>query len=253
MRPPLRIERFLARYLRSEKSVVHRHSDRTVKKQLKDPEFPVLISFPRTGSHYLRLLMELYFEVPSLPRIFHYKKVRSFTCCHMHDLIPPDRPAGIERERVIHLYRDPAPTVHSVMRYYDDDLEDPERVEHWSTVYREHLKKWLLDEDFTREKLLIRYEQLLQDPVPVFRELNGFFDADRDPKEVERIAEGVQKEDVKARTRDNPSIIGEENERKKERNAFLERFEERIQDRVFGAEPRLRDLYGMNETPGSWP
>lgn len=243
MSPPKKIERALARYLRSDKSVVYRHSDRKVQKHLKDPGFPVLISFPRTGSHYLRLLMELYFEIPSLPRIFHYKKARSFTCCHMHDIIPPDRLAGIERQRVIYLYRNPAPTIHSIMRYYEEDLENPERVEHWSGIYREHLKKWLLEEDFTREKLLIRYEQLLQDPVPIFGELNGFFDADRDPKEVRRIAEQIDKKDLKARTRDNPSIIGEEKEREKERNSFLERFDKRIRDRVFGAEPRLRDLF----------
>jgi len=39
---------------------------------LKNADFPWLISFPRTGSHWLRMIMELYFEKPSLRRVFFY-------------------------------------------------------------------------------------------------------------------------------------------------------------------------------------
>ena len=41
-------------------------------KYTSNPEFPYLVSFPRTGSHWLRNVMELYFEKPSLTRVFLY-------------------------------------------------------------------------------------------------------------------------------------------------------------------------------------
>ena len=45
-----------------------------------DPEFPFLVSYSRTGSHWLRMIMELYFEKPILVRIFYFIKKRNFLC-----------------------------------------------------------------------------------------------------------------------------------------------------------------------------
>lgn len=239
MKPPLHIERFIARHFSSRKSVLYRHSDRVVREFLEDPYAPVLISFPRTGSHQLRLLMELYFKRPSLPRIFLHKKSRNFTCCHLHDLIPPDRPAGVERKRVIYLYREAGATVHSVMKYYGEDTTDPERVDHWSTVYGEHLRKWLLEENASEEKLKLRYETLQTEPETLFRDLSGFFGESHDPEHLKKALEMASKEKVGELTKDNPSIIGDPEKRKEERERFLEEFEQRIHERILSLDPRL--------------
>ncbi|MFB6258352.1 MAG: hypothetical protein ABEH38_06645 [Flavobacteriales bacterium] len=239
MRLPLRIERFLARRSILDRNVIHRHSDRTVQEKLQDPSFPVLISFPRTGSHQLRLLMEYYFRIPSLPRIFYYKKAREFTCCHMHDLHPPDRPAGVERKRVIYLYRDPIPTVHSVMRYYGENVEDPIRIEHWSALYRGHLNKWLLQENFTEAKTSIRYEALQKAPWPTFEKLCSFFGASREAERFKSLFQGLTKEQVMQEITDAASIKGNEEEGEWERERFRKEAGPTIEEAVFGKNPAL--------------
>ena len=243
MKLPLRLERFLARHSILDRSVLHRHSDRTVQGWLEDPKFPVLISFPRTGSHQLRYMMELYFQEPSLPRIFLYKKAKSFTCCHMHDLDPPNRSAGIERKRAIVLYRDPVATVHSVMNYYGEVEEDMERIRHWSSVYRRHLEKWLLDESFTEEKISLRYEELQSEAAPAFQRLCDFFRRDWDPERFDRIARMSAPERIEERTADNPAIIGARKDRLERRRAFAERAGKSIEEEIFGKRPELLSCF----------
>lgn len=239
----LRLQRFLARYAILDRNIVHRHSDRTVQRQLRDPSFPLLVSFPRTGSHQLRLLMELYFQKPSLPRIFRYKRARSFTCCHVHDLIPPDRPAGIERKRVIYLYRDPVPTVHSILRYYEEDLKDLDRIAHWSRVYREHLKKWLLDEKGTEEKVLLYYEAFQQNPWDQFKDLCSFFGSKEDREAFETLFRTVTPDRISDHTTDTPAIIGKQKDRKNERESFERRSGHKVRELVFGKTPELRPFF----------
>lgn len=240
---PLRLERFLARHSILDRSVVHRHSDRTVQRWLEDPEFPVLISFPRTGSHQLRYLMELYFREPSLPRIFHYKRAKSFTCCHMHDLDPPDRLAGIERERAIVLYRDPVPTVHSVMTYYGEDETDLERIRHWSSLYRRHLEKWCLDEVFTEEKVILSYEELQTDPRSAFQRICSFFGKEWEPERFDTVQGLSSPERIGERTSDNPAIIGARDERKERRKRFVQRAGPTIEKAIYEERPELRSLF----------
>ncbi len=239
MKLPLRIHRFLTRHSLLKGSMVYRHSDRLVQEHLQDPSFPVLISFPRTGSHQLRSLLERYAQKPSLPRIFYYKKARSFTCCHMHDLIPPDRQAGIERKRVIYLYRDPIPTIRSVLQYYQEDPMDPQRVLHWSSVYREHLRKWLLNESFSEEKVLIRYEELQAHPWESFQALCPFLGLSFDQERFQRIFRETGKESVRRMTSDNPSIVEEQQGKERLAKKFEEEMGDRVRQTVFGKIPEL--------------
>ncbi len=87
---------------------------RILRRFLADLDSPVLVSFPRTGSHWLRMTMELYFERPSLVRVFYYPDRTNYLTLHTHDLpgvLPEDIGADIERSNVIYLYRDPVDTV----------------------------------------------------------------------------------------------------------------------------------------------
>ena len=57
------------------KNRIQKSNSRIINKQnvdlaYEDITFPFLVSFPRTGSHWLRMLMELYFDKPSLTRSF---------------------------------------------------------------------------------------------------------------------------------------------------------------------------------------
>jgi hypothetical protein len=83
-----------------------------IKRFTDNPDFRYLISFPRTGSHGLRMLMELYFEKPALVRAFYFKQSTEFTCYHSHDI-----DLESDRRNVLYLYRHPVATVFSQMEY----------------------------------------------------------------------------------------------------------------------------------------
>ena len=90
-----------------------------IKSFTDNPDFPYLVSFSRTGSHWLRMIMELYFEKPSLVRAFYFKDANDFTCYHTHDM-----DLELRRENVIYLYRNPVETVYSQLCYYKEDPDD---------------------------------------------------------------------------------------------------------------------------------
>ena len=121
---------------------------KVINNYISNPEFPFLISFPRTGSHWLRMLMEIYFEKPSLIRCFYYGNSQAYTCIHQHDV-----ELLIERQHVIYLYRNPIDTIYSQLQYNVENLDDVSSIEYWSEKYGKHLSKWLFDEKFTTKKI----------------------------------------------------------------------------------------------------
>ena len=52
---------------------------------VSNPDNPFIISFPRTGSHWLRMLMELYFDKPMLTRKFFLLDREDYMAIHTHD------------------------------------------------------------------------------------------------------------------------------------------------------------------------
>jgi hypothetical protein len=63
------LKKIISRILNPDGSVSI--DDPAVTKSFTDnPDFPYLVSYSRTGSHWLRMIMELYFEKLSLVRVF---------------------------------------------------------------------------------------------------------------------------------------------------------------------------------------
>jgi hypothetical protein len=62
------LNKLISRVLNSDGSVSV-DDPKTIKSFTDNPDFPYLVSFSRTGSHWLRMVMELYFEKPSLVRV----------------------------------------------------------------------------------------------------------------------------------------------------------------------------------------
>ena len=177
-------------------------SPQFLKQYTTNPDFPYLVSFPRTGSHWLRNVMELYFEKPALVRVFYYKNPKDFSCIHVHD-----EDLSVERQNVIYLHRHPVPTIYSQMNYYQEDLEDKNRVYYWADLYGRHLKKWLLDENFTNKKTVIKYENLKNDFLSEFRKVSDHFDISFEPKKVEEIQSNISRKKIKSKVADNPKVV----------------------------------------------
>ena len=169
---------------------------------VKDSNNTFLVSFPRTGSHWLRMIMELYFLKPSLVRAFYYFDATEYLTLHSHD-----KDLDIERENVIYLYRDPVDTVFSQLNYYNEDVNDRSRITYWADQYGQHLNKWLFQENFTKRKSVLTYEGMKEDLAEEFQKVVAHFGQKLDKDRLRLVAERITKEEVKKKTKHDPQVL----------------------------------------------
>lgn len=205
---------------------------------ISDPEFPYLISFPRTGSHWLRMIMELYFKTPSLVRIFYFKESTRFTCYHRHD-----EDLSLVRKNVLYLYRHPVDTVYSQMNYYRENPSDAERVRHWATLYGRHLQKWLIEETFTTKKTILTYEEMKNDLTAAFSKVCTHFSVALDRGRLAEASKIVTREEVKKRTLHDPQVVNLTEEYAKVKESFVSKFSDKIMGFIHTLDPALPRLF----------
>ena len=222
---------------------IHVTDQRILDRYLKKPDFPWLISFPRTGSHWLRMIMELYFGKPGLRRIFFYPDANDFTCYHWHDVDL----ATQDVKSVIYLYRYPVDTIYSQLRYHKEDVQSAERVRHWSMVYARHLSKWLFDETFTNRKTVVRYEGLQREPHAEFGKICTHLDLPFDPGRLDAAMSKVSKSKLKEKTQHDEQIVNLSNEYANEKETFRGRFGTLILDVMAEENPRVGKLWSDGE------
>ncbi len=163
---------------------------------------PFIVSFPRTGSHWLRMLMELYFDKPMLTRKFFLLDREDYMAIHSHD-----DDLDVERTNVIYLWRDPVDTVFSQMTYHGEESNDHDAIEMWSEAYGKHLNKWLITERFTKKKLILNYAELIQDASAVLRRVSEYFGVSFDAAKAWDTVSRVTKDEVKRRTKYDDRVI----------------------------------------------
>lgn len=200
-----------------------------------NPDFPYLVSFSRTGSHWLRMIMELYFEKPSLVRAFYFKDVSDFTCYHTHDM-----DLKLRRENVLYLYRNPAETVYSQLCYYKENPDDQERRQHWTNLYTRHLAKWLVHDDFTRKKTVITYEGMKSDMAHEFVKICRHFGEELDACKLDAALEKVSKAELKKKTAHDEQVVNLTEVYQKNRKAFTDRYSDLIYSEIYSSEPELQ-------------
>ena len=95
-----------------------------------DPQFPFLISFPRTGSHWLRMMLEQYSNRPLLIRSFFEHPNKDYLLLHSHDMQLSEK-----RKNVLYLYRKPIDVVYSQLNFYQQDIHNLNLVLYWTNQY----------------------------------------------------------------------------------------------------------------------
>jgi hypothetical protein len=228
------LKRLLDRILNSDDSVSI-NDPAFIKSFTDNPDFPYLVSFSRTGSHWLRMIMELYFEKPSLVRAFYFKDATDFTCYHTHDM-----DLKLRCENVIYLYRNPVETVYSQLCYYKEDPDDPERRQHWTNLYARHLAKWLVHDDFTTRKTVITYERMKSDMAREFAKVCGHFGEELDKLKLEGVLEKVSKAELKRKTTHDEQVVNLTTEYQMIRKVFADKYSGLIYSEIFSCEPELR-------------
>lgn len=207
-------------------------------------DFPFLVSFSRTGSHWLRMVMELYFEKPALVRIFYFKDANDFTCYHTHDM-----DLELERKNVIYLYRDPVETVYSQLRYYKEDTSDQSRRSHWVDLYARHLSKWLIEERFTEKKTVLTYEGMKSNMAVEFEKLCLHLQEQFDAEKLLSVQEQISKEELKKKTAHDKQVVNLSGEYNNARAEFQDRYSKDIYSYVLDFNPELSKWSSMWRGP----
>jgi len=199
------------------------------------PDFPFLISFPRTGSHWLRMIMELYFEKPSLVRIFYYMDATDFTCYHRHD-----EDLSIQRENVVYLYRHPMDTIYSQLNYNKENVENMKKIEYWANLYGRHLNKWLLEENFTTRKTIITYEGMKKDMNSEFQKICRHFSLPFEQGKLNEVLSQVTKKEVQIKTTHDPQVINLSKDYQIKKEEFKQKQAAFIMDCIYSVNPGLK-------------
>lgn len=206
---------------------------------IQDPKNVFLISFPRTGSHWLRMLLELYFDRPTLTRTFYKHTNTDYLLLHDHDVA-----LQVIRENVIYLYRNPVDTVYSQLNYYKEDIDDQKRTEYWAEIYGKHLAKWLFEETFTKEKLVLRYEELQGHSVSVIGQVCSFFGLVFDEARAKEVINQVSKISVRKKTkRHDAQVQNISMDYETKREMFRQKYSALIWQTIFNDRPQLKPLF----------
>ncbi len=202
------------------------------------PEFPFLISFPRTGSHWLRMLMELYFEKPSLTRSFYYHDAKEFTCLHHHDV-----ELKLFRSNVLYLYREPTATIYSQLKYYKEDINNLHRIKYWAILYGLHLEKYLINDDFTKSKTVITYQGLTNNISEEFKKICDYFNEPFDEKKLETVISKVDKQKLKEKTKHDEQVVNLSNNYAEKKVEFVNNYSEFIHNTIYSINPKLKNIF----------
>ena len=141
------------------------------------------------------MLCELYFDRPLLTRSFFKHGGEDFLLWHDHDLSLSEK-----SQAVIYLYRNPIDTVFSQIKYHNQNFDDPATILQWTDLYGSHLTKWIYTETFTQRKMVVGYEDLVQNPLKVFQRLSAFYGYRYDPKRAKQVLNHVTKKVVQSKT-----------------------------------------------------
>ncbi|NOQ22411.1 MAG: hypothetical protein GQ565_07160 [Candidatus Aegiribacteria sp.] len=196
-----------------------------------------LVSFPRTGSHWLRMIIELYFQRPTLVRTFYYPEKKDYILLHTHDL-----DLDIQRDNVIYLYRNPVDTMFSQLKYHKEDIENKERIIYWTSLYGKHLEKWLIEEEFTKKKTVIRYEQMKTNLHIAFQKVCQHFEKEFDVDLLDEVSSKVTKNEVKKKTLHDQQVIKLTKLYSDERKYFKSEYSNLVLENLFDGREQLRNI-----------
>lgn len=182
---------------------------------VKNRDFPRLISFPRTGSHWLRMVLELYLHKPCLTRSFFIPDPKECWGIHTHDREFLECDLG----KVIYLFRNPVDTIFSELSYrkigYAKHLVDLHIVEYFG-----HLDRWLNHNEDIDEILFVTYENIRDRPLADLEKVLDFLNAPFEEKRLVSCYKEITKEKAKSLTPHDPQAVNSQRNYEKFREQF---------------------------------
>ena len=215
----------------------------------EDLSFPRLVSYPRTGSHWFRILMEFYTGHPSVVQSFTDPNPKSVWGFHIHDRLihewePSEGPTR-DLKKVVYMYRNPVDTIYSQMKYHEDipydwngDVTDNilVKVKQYENEYHDHLNRWLHHHEDVDEFMSVTYSQIKTSPTVIFRDVCNFLDYEWNESKFMEVYSKCTKDVTKRLTPHDRSVISSEcvlrnDSWKRQKMSFVENFEKSINEK----------------------
>lgn len=202
-------------------------SNKIIQEYRSNPQSPFLISFPRTGSHWLRMLLERYSDQPLLVRSFFDHSTTDFLLLHSHDMNLTEN-----RKNVLYLYRYPTDVIYSQINFYQQDFRNRDFVLHWINQYAVHLIHWVFKEDFTEKKTLISYEKLKTDLSAEFQKALIHFGLTYDENKLLKVKAEIDKNKVIQQTKHDRRVMNLSKDYETNRTWFREQYDAFIFEQI---------------------
>lgn len=153
------------------------------KSKILESKIPWFISIPRCGSNWIQGMMDIYFEKPHGPIIEEkhkfFKRYRwyypegtteeDFLYIAHHDQQGFDIQPSTSKEGDVFLYRNPMDCVYSNVQR---DKGSSRRMQYFIHEYKRTFDKWVVG---GRAKLIIKYEDMVEEPEKTFKKLVEHF------------------------------------------------------------------------------
>lgn len=205
---------------------------------MADKSLPYMVSFPRTGSHWLRMVLEKYIEKPFLVRSFFHDAKPPYALFHTHDM-----DLGLFRDHIIYLHRDPVDTIYSQMKFHNEPLDNEERIIYWSKLYGQHAEKWLIHQNqFIKSKCIIHYDELTDSSRNGFKKAIEFLGSSFDKDRLEAIVSELSKEKIKEKTAHDPRVTQIGSAYEHSREDFKTQFSTLVWEHFLDGKPELAEL-----------
>ena len=195
---------------------------------------PFYVGFSRSGSHWIRLVLEEYMNGESpLSKFLECKDDvkkqidRSDEFKGTHDLN-----LDFQADYVLYLYRNPIDCIFSNLKYDGlDYMNDTESINKYLNLWVLHITKWIYDEDFTKHKVIISYENLKSDFVSEFSKVLKFLKVEIDAERIIQAKEIYTKSKIREIVHDK-KVINNEEDYEQQRNEFIKKYGKYIYNKL---------------------
>jgi hypothetical protein len=194
---------------------------------IANEDFPYLISFPRTGSHWFRMLLEQYANRPLLVRSFFDHGNKDFLLYHTHDMN-----LTLQRKNIIYLYRNPTDIIFSQLNYYQQDVFDKNLVHFWANQYAAHLSHWIFLESASSSKIFITYEGLKNNLSSEFKKATNFLNLDWNQELLNTTYKNTSKKTVEDKTQYNKQVMNTSKEYQEKKELFVNTMDDFILETI---------------------
>jgi hypothetical protein len=203
--------------------------------RIEDGRAPFMVSFPRSGSHFLQVCLEKYLDGHSPITGYGYLAGQSLFIHRVHAggfRTTHDLGLGEFRANVIYLYRNPLDTLYSFLRY-EGIAATAGNVAAQAELWVRHTRKWMFEETASRRKVILCYEKLMADFPSEFSKLTGFLSLASDQERMARAAAASTKNEIHRLVgAKDPKAIADDSGYHAGRAPFLEAHKETILSRI---------------------